>query len=53
MYMKFAGGILRYVLLVWIRNGCTESHFDSDSGKKKNQISTNKKILPSVILFQF
>ena len=42
--MKLAGGILWYELLIWMRNGCTENHFNLDSVKNKNNISTNKKI---------
>ena len=40
---KLAYGILRYELLVWMRNGWTENHFDLDSEKNKNKILTNKK----------
>ena len=50
MYMKLAGGILWYeywvrnfTVLVWMKNGCTESHFDIYSVENKNKISTNKK----------
>ena len=43
MYIKLADGILRYELLVWMGNGFKENHFDFDSVKNKNKISTNKK----------
>ena len=43
MYMNLANGILPYELLVWIRSGCTENHFDLNAVKNKNKISTNKK----------
>ena len=38
MYMMLAGGILRYELLVWMRNSCTENHLDLDSVKNKNKM---------------
>ena len=38
MYMMLAGGILRYELLVWMRNSCTENQLDLDSVKNKNKI---------------
>ena len=41
--MKLADGILRSELLVWMKNGCTENHFDLDSVQNKNKLSTNKK----------
>ena len=43
MHMKFASGILRYELLVLMRNGGSENHFDLDSAKNKNKIWANKK----------
>ena len=50
MYMKLAGGILWYeywvrnfTVLGWMKNGCTEGHFDIYSVENKNKISTNKK----------
>ena len=43
MYMKLASGVLRYELLVCMRNVCTENHFDLDSVKNKKKISSIKK----------
>ena len=40
--MKLAGGIIWNELLVLMRNGCTENHFDLDSVKNKNKKSTNE-----------
>ena len=40
---KLAYGILRYELLVWMRNGCTENHFDLDSEKNKKKKKKKKK----------
>ena len=39
--MKWIGGILRYELSVWMRNGRRENHFGLDC--VKNKIQTNKK----------
>ena len=42
-----------YELLVWMRNGCTEKHFDLDIVKYKSKISTNKKKLNKDYLSTF
>ena len=45
----------KFTVLVWMKNGCAENHFDLDSAKNKNKVSPNnkKKLNKDYLLFCF